>query len=360
MASSRPIADGILKRTFIEEKLRAQILAGRLAPGGRLPTRTELEKHFRVSSVTVQLALDRLVEDGFVKAEGRKGTFVSAHPPHLCRYALCFPNYPSTDGGWPRFWTALTNEALRLQTSQPRRITLFHGLDGHVDSEDYQRLLADVRAHRLAGVIFAAHPFMLMDLPLMREPGLPRVAIMNELLYPNLAAVDLDRESFIRKALDALRERGRKRIAFVTVPFLDATYHAMIEKELAARRMVTRPYWTLLAPPAAPVCAKNAVHLLMHGPAGERPDGLVVTDDNLVEHATAGLVAAGARVPEDADVIGHCNFPWPTPNVLPVKRLGYDARQVLYCCLESIDRQRQGRKPDLKVVPAIFEEEAAP
>jgi DNA-binding LacI/PurR family transcriptional regulator len=352
--------NGMLKRTFIEDRLRHQIVSGKLAPGSRLPTRSELESQFRVSSVTVQLALDRLVEDGFVIAEGRKGTHVAENPPHLSRYALCFPTYPSDGGGWSRFWTALSNEALRLQTAQPRRMTIFHGVDGHADGGDHRRMLADMRAHRLAGVVFAATPFMLVNTPMLEDPGLPRVAIMEKVIYPQVAAVDLDRDSFVRKALDYLASRGRKRIAVLTVPYLDAEYHETFAKELAARQMISHPHWTQLATPSAPVCAKNLVHLLMQGAAGERPDGLVISDDNLVEHATAGLIAAGVSVPGEADVVGHCNFPWPTPSVLPVKRLGYDARQVLQFCLQSIDRQRAGEKPDRSVVPAIFEEEARP
>jgi hypothetical protein len=43
--------------------------------------------------------------------------------------------------------------------------------------------------------------------------------------------------------------------------------------------------------------------------------------------------------------------------VLPVRRLGYDARAVLKACLASIDEQRQGRVPATAVIPARFENE---
>ena len=93
-------------------------------------------------------------------------------------------------------------------------------------------------------------------------------------------------------------------------------------------------------------------------PYNAGPDALLISDDNLVEHATAGLVAAGARVPEDVEVVAHCNFPWPTPSVLSVERLGYDAREVLDRCLRAIDDRRSGVPGSDNVdVPVRFERE---
>src|SRR6185295_6183072 len=101
------------------------------------------------------------------------------------------------------------------------------------------------------------------------------------------------------------------------------------------------------------------VHLLMHRNDTKCPDGLVIWDDNLVEHALIGLIAAGVRVPDDVAVVAHCNFPWPPPSVLPVTRLGYSIRQALRTCLDVLDRQRRGETvPPATKIPALFEEEA--
>jgi DNA-binding LacI/PurR family transcriptional regulator len=97
----------------------------------------------------------------------------------------------------------------------------------------------------------------------------------------------------------------------------------------------------------------------MHGDAANRPDALIITDDNLVEHAQAGLIAAGIRVPDQVEVVEHCNFPWP-PSVLGTKRLGFDSHAILRACIDLIDRQRRNETvPGMTLVPAIFEEELA-
>jgi hypothetical protein len=63
-------------------------------------------------------------------------------------------------------------------------------------------------------------------------------------------------------------------------------------------------------------------------------------------------------VPDDIDVIGHCNFPWLTPSVLPICRLGFSAQQVLARCVDAIDRQRRGETvADSETISAVFEDE---
>lgn len=349
--SPRPL----IKQGAIIEALREQIVSGELKPGGRMPTRDELEKHFGVSRMTLQRALDRLTRDGFIASRGSLGTFVAENPPHLSSYALVFHCTPD-DPGWSRFWTALSNEAVTLERARPIKITCYYAVNGSTDCEDYQRLLHDVRARRLAGVIFSSMPAGLMNTPLMEGMTIPRVAIMWPTKICRMPAVYPDLRSFVDRALDSLAARGRRRVAVVGIG--DIWWGEMGDYFVAgtkARGMEFRPYWAQMVDPSN---AKRAVHLLMHNEQKTRPDGLIIADDNLVEHATAGLLAAGARVPEDVEVVAHCNFPWPVPSVVPVQRLGFDARQIMAACLRTIDAQRRGESPPAFVsVGAQFEQE---
>jgi DNA-binding LacI/PurR family transcriptional regulator len=103
--------------------------------------------------------------------------------------------------------------------------------------------------------------------------------------------------------------------------------------------------------------ARALAHLMVRRAQSDAPDGLVIADDNLLEYATAGIVDAGVRVPADLEVVAHCNFPWPTPSSLPVRRLGYDVRELLQDCLMSIDEQRQGLAAVERTVQVKFEDE---
>ena len=58
------------------ETLAAEIAAGRLQPGSKLPTEPELMKRFGVSRFTVRQALGHLETRGLLRAEQGRGTFV--------------------------------------------------------------------------------------------------------------------------------------------------------------------------------------------------------------------------------------------------------------------------------------------
>jgi DNA-binding LacI/PurR family transcriptional regulator len=359
--SRMPLLKGVsAKHPLIVATLRRQIMAGQYSPGAQLPPHTTFEKSFRASRVTIQKALDRLAEEGFVFTKGRRGTYVTQHLPHLCHYGLVFPGRPA-DRGYVRFWTALDNEGARLQDQQARRVFSFYALDTEGESPDLLRLRQAIESDCLAGLIFAFPPSAdLSDKLFKNAPHFPRVVIASGAEPNPSPLVDLEVFAFLDRALDYMKSCRRRRIALITVPFHSQKYYAYFQTELAARNMATRPYWMLQAPPQAPVCAKNLTHLLFNEDQGARPDGLIVSDDNLVEYATSGLIAAGVKVPDDVSVVTHCNFPWPTPSVIPTHRLGFDARQVLQTCIENIDRQREGRKvPTKTVVRPLFEDELA-
>ncbi|HEY3322148.1 MAG TPA: GntR family transcriptional regulator [Planctomycetota bacterium] len=337
--------------------LRNQIAAGKFGPGKRMPTRREMCDRYRASLVTVQRALEALESEGFVYADGRNGTFVSALPPHLCQYAIIFQYFPSQEDRWVRYWTALSNEAARLQKNSSRRFILFHGLDKGAQSEEYPRLEAAVRRHSLAGLIFPTSAYRLAGTPVLDLPNLPRVAVHDRKEF-GIPVVTLDGQALVRRALDHFAAKGRRRVAAIMAPGHAPQLVNFFQQEAARRGMIHKPYWMQSVAQYAAEWARNTVHLLLQGNPNERPNALLIADDNLVEYATAGIVAAGLRAPDDVEVVGHCNFPWPTPSVLPIRRLGYDVRELLALCLDALDKQRAGaRVPDSIPVLPRFEDE---
>src|SRR5262249_25538850 len=155
---------------------------------------------------------------------------------------------------------------------------------------------------------------------------------------------------------DYLVAQGRKRVAFVNKPGQKLlTELGCPPALLSARGLKTRPYWNLPLPLWSGG-AQHIVHLLMRS-EGERPDALVITDDNAVEPAVAGLMAAGCRVPDDVEVVAHANFPRSGPRVLPLKWLGYDQRLILQTAIAIIDQQCRGKKtPAATTIAPVFEE----
>ena len=64
----------------IQEMLRTQISSGRLAPGHRLPSETELAESFETTRTTVRQALARLTFEGLILRRIGLGTFVASRP----------------------------------------------------------------------------------------------------------------------------------------------------------------------------------------------------------------------------------------------------------------------------------------
>jgi len=344
------------RKSLIVEHLREEIVAGRLAPGAQLPTRAEIEQRFGSGTGTVQRALDHLVRDGFVHSKGPKGTFVSSHPPHLTNFPLIFKEPFGEGGNKLRFSIALTNEAMKYERQGQITLPRYYGVNGHTDSEDFGRLLRDVASQRVAGLIFMFPPRELWGTPLLDQPGIPRLAVM-ETKIPGVPAIRLGSQGALQcRALDYLASQGRQRIAMIASPAFDPP--EVFAAQVAQRGMTTRPHWLLRLGLDAPSAARECAGLLMDPGQSIRPDGLIVADDNMVEYATAGLVQAGARVPDDITVVAHCNFPWPTPSVLPVQRLGYDVRGVLETCFRIFNRQRRGEAVEsMHTIAPVFEDE---
>lgn len=76
------------------------------------------------------------------------------------------------------------------------------------------------------------------------------------------------------------------------------------------------------------------MELLLTGP--DRPDGLIIGDDTLLEYAVNGIFAAGLRVPDDLDIVAYANFPLQRQCTVPAVRIGMNVPQLLTSCIEYI------------------------
>jgi DNA-binding LacI/PurR family transcriptional regulator len=348
------------KNREIVARIRQEIVDGRFPPGCQLGSQRDLSVRFGVAGVTVQTALKQLEREGFIESRSRSGTFVVAKPPHLNQYALVFnldPTNRFSPEQWSRYYQALSQAAVTFQQESGRRMMTFHGITEHTDSEDRQRLIAYMETQRVAGVIFANEPFQMVNTPILDLPGIPRVAVGSAQMYANVPVVWGNGAQWVAKALDHLAALGRRRVAVIDHG-MGPQFDTWLQAGLAERGMISHRRWRQYVSLRTRAGASNAVEIMMHDP--ERPDALLVLDDNFVEQALAGLAAAGVNVPVDVAVVGHANFPVAPAKVLPVRLLGYDVNLLLRTCVDLIDRQRAGEQvPGMTAVPMLWEEEVS-
>jgi DNA-binding LacI/PurR family transcriptional regulator len=344
------------KQDEIIDAFRSRIEEGELRPGQRVLTRVEIQDQFEASPVTVQRAMERLVEDGFLRVEGSKGTYVADHPPHLSRYALVLP-WAEGARAWSLYWRAVREAAAGMATSSHRSFTEYVGLGLLAERKAYERLQEDVAAGRVAGVIFAMPPWPLAGSPVLSDDQIPWVMIGGaDRRLPGGRAICWDSESRLRRTIDYLAARGRRRISLISgLPEWPFEFLALAEAA-RERGMQADPRWMQGVAFHAPEPTANCMKLLMSLPPEERPDGTIIFDDNIVEDVTAGLAAAGVRAPQDMDVVAHANFPCPPPAALPVHYVGYDLREAMRIAVECIDGARRGEElPDSVMVEGVVE-----
>ena len=346
-----------IKKGQIISQIRQRILEGELSPGSRLPPRSDLEDQFQSSPVTVQNALDSLVRDGFVRVHGRRASFVADYPPHLTRYGVVLPGHPLKPTGWSRFFAAIGNEAMRLQVEGPIQFPIYYGITDKKEGEDYKKLEHDIQAKRLAGLIFVAQGFAISQTPLIADSGVPCVSVV-ESRKTDMVRVRLDGYSFIDKALDEFSAGKRRRIAVICLQEWLERDCEYLKQALAKRGMETRDYWLQSFHGASVEPVRNCANLLMRSRKLESFDAVLIADDNLVEQSALGFLDSGAFESDEVDLIVHCNFPNTETNLLPVRRLGFDSRQILEACVSSINNQREEREVSQNIfVPALFENE---
>ncbi len=344
------------KAEWIAADLRRRIVAGEYAVGERLPTRVELMARYGVSSKTLQRALDWLMEDGFVVAEGRRGTFVHSRPPHLTNYALLFPNrFPN---GVPTncFHYALFREAQRRRDG--RLVRIYDGFCGRSGFLDYDSLLEDVRQQRLAGLIFETAPHALEGTPLLTADGIPRTAIMSIPMDARIPAVYPDVDRFVVRAAERFAAEGRRNVVVLVNATWKKPHVDALRGEFRRRDLFQGDTPVIGASIESSAWTGEITRLLFGGPAATRPDALLLTDDHFIEPATRMLDEMGLRAPDDVLVIGHANFPWIRPSHLPLVRLGFQVPDLLNACIANIDLARQGQTPPpLTLLPPWFEDE---
>lgn len=334
--------EGIYRKAeLIAGQLRDRIVEGSYAAGSRLPTRDELAAHYGVSKHTVQRAFDQLTAEGFVQTVSRQGAFVATDSPHLTRYALLLP-HKLGDNHHNQFFAALAQEAGRY--SRQARFAVHDNFEGHEGMARYQGLMDDVRSRRLAGLLFASPPFALHGSPLLEAPNIPRALLVaqHQRIW-SLPAVAFDADALTRMMLAEVLASGRRRVALIAPPVWNYSLVRDFQQSLRAAGLPVEPAWYQATVPYARHWTDPLIQLLMRGPATQRPDCLVVYDDNLLPAVSAALRDLGLSSPQDLHLVAHCNFPWPTPSALPVVRIGYRMGDLLQALMLQIDRQRAGQ-----------------
>lgn len=329
----------------IADRLRNDIISGRLLPGCQMRSRRELQAQLAGSSNAIQAALDELVEEGFIKVHSRHGTFVAHHPPHRFRYGLVLPSLPHASGKFSsNYLNALCAAAKRLRFGG-RRMTLHVACSQDPDLPQHTRLRQCIARGSLAGLFLL--DYQVADHWLSLESSSFPIAITeSSMTGPGLTKVVLDQRLWFDAALDAVVARGLRSLAVLVVADSNAaTMMAYIQAGSLRRGLRCRPWWVTAVDERWPEWAFNVALGLCDRNQNETPDALLIADDNFVPAATRGVAASGVLSVRSLTVIGHGNLPSLTPSAVPILRLCWDCEALLERCVIRMEEHRANGVP---------------
>ena len=321
-----------------------------LKPGETLPTYDRLADRFNASRATFCYVLNNLKKDGYIVTVKRQGTFVADRPPCHHRFGLIFP-YPSPN----LFWVKMQSEFSAFCSRTGNEVMSFYGSGDLLRARraDWTGLFEELSRGRLAGLLFVAE----FNQELFHEIAVtfPKVPIVSfyfrESPEPNVGYLQLSDTEKIRKVVEYFRMLQVKRAALIGRG--SPVNLENFAEQCRLSGIETREEWMLLASESHPKAVSNLLRLLFSLPPERRPDGLYITDDNLIDNAQKTILDCKISVPRELKLVTHCNFPEYNHPALPMGRVGPDLRSMItqfMAFVENIRSHRGSRELQVKYI----------
>ena len=323
--------------------LRRRIVSGEFSPGNALPRRHELLASYQASNETVQRAVNQLAQEGFISSRGSKGMFLSDNPPNLFRFGVVLPpNHHEMEANGDTRWSALERAIREISTERPEYSFALYHIDRYSDPDlpEFRRLVEDLELGLIAGVIFSSpvNPELLLRVRQFR------IVLHSPASMDVIPAVVMrhDHLMLARMAVERLLLRGASRVAILLAARTAETTIAEVEQCVRESGVVCRPEWVhgIHHLPEGVWEASRLIRLLFAPVQPERPDGLIVLNENLLFPALSGLRECGIVPGRKVQIVSHCNIPLTRALPEGFSYVGFNAESLL---LHSIDRLRQPR-----------------
>jgi len=347
-----------MKSHEIAEMFRRKIVSGELKPGAALPKREQLLKLCDASKGTVQTAVNKLMEDGFLESHGVKGTFVSKAPPHLGRVGIAFPSLEGQDERPDSFWTMLERQAREIERqSEEVAFEAYREIGMRGSSRELERLLSDIEARKMLGLVLVEYwrlPGMILKEIFSKVPTL--VFSVEPIAERNVHRIYLDYTSVIDEGLDALKRLGARDVAMVTNAELPEDFVAHYVRAAREKGLRAPEEWMQACPLGLreALWTSNMAKLLFSPEMRRRPEGLLILNDNLAPHVFRTLSSLGLTPGKDVQVASLTNAPGSRTIPPGVKRLCFDTRRVFERAFEFFRRRESARPVDgVSVVKAL-------
>lgn len=342
----------------IEEDLRRQIVTGKLRPGDRMRTEKELAVIYGVSVLTVRQAQKLLVQEGLIRKEQGRGTFVTEMAEGHRRLLLvcglsALEDVPSATWHISRYYQdsirfchqAARKRGFAIDTYWPYAVT-----SGESGTDDKNRIEA------VSGVILLGCP---EDKPIsirIRREGIHAVQLGKTYRAERTVWFDMEQAAILAAA--RIREEIARRKLRVVVVSVEGegraadiiarwepgrTLHLQMPSDISLRDIERYGYQAV-----RDLCARYT-----------EPMAFVFLDDVIARGGTRAMLQAGLGDGQCPTVVV-CGKQQMEPYGLPVTYITHDTEAEARWAVEMIEAQIRGDAAGVEPRQSPFELAAAP
>ena len=288
--------------TQIAAILRREIF-GHAQPGQRLPTARDLADRFKVNYHTIREGLSALAQEGLIERRVGRGIFVSN--PTRNRHVGVLAERDVSDLRTPYFYRRTPQRVACFLRKKNVPARLYAGHCPPADDSPREvtctAFLEALERRQLSAIVAFTPPQILPEwLEPLRRFHVPLVGQMEECDY----RVEVDSAELVRAGVGYLLHHGRRRPALLEY-YRPPRHLLAVESFCSALALagadINRRWLRHSLNPCAPGAGWEEFRAIWAG--RDKPDSLLICDDNLFPVTAMAILQLGIRVPEDLLVV---------------------------------------------------------
>jgi len=308
----------LLKKNTVYDKLKRDIVSGKLRAGEKLPQGVELARDLGVSHNTLRSAMAKLEEDGYIAMIHGKGTFV--YPDNIKSNAVAtIMVLHGDEGGFESPWRYIVPEISRCISE--RQLKAFISTDAAMNIFSESDIHEFAKANNVIGIISLMSNFNGNEpiIPRMKAAGVP-VVITHGRLHDSdvtgFASVCVHEEKIWEESIAYLTGIGHKKIGIIgsapassytsiVCPFRFNTFEQTLDL-LEKYHAEPIPELIKTATFDKDKISQAVEELLQYQ---QKPTAILCFSDFFAIYVYETLKRMKLRIPEDVAVMGICGYP---------------------------------------------------
>lgn len=346
------ITDPAPKHEQVVQAIWGMIRSGDWPPGSRLPSEQDLARQFKVAHTTIRKAKAGLAKQGAIVSVNRRGTYVT-EDALAYRVAVLWRGGVLTNNFGYGYRIALD----RLESRQSTGMRFQHiaaSPEALTNSVVAEGLVERVVSMQSSAVVLTADMQELEDRLVARS--IP-IVVLSYAEHPSVPCVHMDTAAMCRMGLSHFEQSGCDRVAMIG-PEEGAPAYARVHRERGWPMpwLATMPWSKLPTRKDAESFGYQSFKRVW-AKAGERPVGLLVLDDIMLNGVLLAMAEEGVRSGRDLQLASHYNRDSDTFIAQSFTRLEIDPDKYADGIESLLTTQLAGQKPEqmtIEVQPELI------